>query len=395
MFVLTLIYNVIHATALFYQVITLNVAVNSYSNSLFTLLLSNQFVEIKGTVFKRIEKQNLFQLFCADVVERFQLWLMLIIIGLRNIVEVGGLSIVSAPQFINGAAPAFNATVPLRASIIPNSFRIIPSWSGEVLSPFLLVLGSEISVDWIKHCFVGKFNNVKPVIYRRFLDILAKDYYSNAFVDQNLTKRLGLPVIPLSCLFIRASVQTYHMFLASHFPPPLPSTATSISLESEATASPATTAAMEHLDTIIRKALGRATYGVGVVQRPWHSLDADDVIAFVAMAAFFLGAFLALLACKLVLGMLLLKYSRGRYEGMGRREEKGGLDTKGKRLGGLGAVEVDEEKKAVIYEDDPEGMRLLRERERKWKEAAEKGVGGRDADFESVRRYEMAAKRIW
>jgi len=152
---------------------------------------------------------------------------------------------------------------------------------------------------------------------------------------------------------------------------------------------------MEHLDTIIRKALGRATYGVGVVQRPWHSLDADDVIAFVAMAAFFLGAFLALLACKLVLGMLLLKYSRGRYEGMGRREEKGGLDTKGKRLGGLGAVEVDEEKKAVIYEDDPEGMRLLRERERKWKEAAEKGVGGRDADFESVRRYEMAAKRIW
>ena len=40
MFCLALAYNVCHATALFYQVITLNVAVNSYSNSLLTLLIS-------------------------------------------------------------------------------------------------------------------------------------------------------------------------------------------------------------------------------------------------------------------------------------------------------------------------------------------------------------------
>ena len=95
MFTLALVYNVLHASALFYQVITLNVAVNSYSNALLTLLLSNQFVEIKSTVFKRIEKDNLFQMTCADIIERFQLWLMLIIIGLRNIVEVGGLSLVT------------------------------------------------------------------------------------------------------------------------------------------------------------------------------------------------------------------------------------------------------------------------------------------------------------
>ncbi|OBT55541.1 hypothetical protein VE04_04275 [Pseudogymnoascus sp. 24MN13] len=391
MFVLTLVYNVIHATALFYQVITLNVAVNSYSNSLFTLLLSNQFVEIKGTVFKRVEKQNLFQLFCADVVERFQLWLMLIIIGLRNIVEVGGLSILSNPQSANGAADTLrNATIPLRSSIIPNSFKIIPSWSGEVLSPFLLVLGSEVLVDWIKHCYVGKFNNVKPVIYKKFLDILSKDYYTNAFVNQNLTKRLGLPVIPLSCLFIRASVQTYHMFVATHFPPPLASTATSISLESEATASPATTAAMEHLDILIRKALGRSTYVTGAsVERTWQFFDSDDIISFIAMAAFFLGAFLALLSCKLVLGMLLLRYSRRRYETMNIRENMG-LDTKGKRLGGLGMVELGEEKRNIIYEDDPEGAKQLKDREKKWAEQAKQ-----QTDFDKVTRYEMVAKRIW
>jgi hypothetical protein len=50
---------------LFYQVITLNVAVNSYNNALLTLLISNQFVEIKGAVFKKFEKENLFQLTCS------------------------------------------------------------------------------------------------------------------------------------------------------------------------------------------------------------------------------------------------------------------------------------------------------------------------------------------
>jgi hypothetical protein len=174
MFVLALIYNVVHAASLFYQVITLNVAVNSYSNALLTLLLSNQFVEIKSTVFKKIEKDNLFQLTCADIVERFQLWLMLMIIALRNIVEVGGLSILSA-----AADGDFMKDTPKSNSIIPNSFTILPGWTGEVLSPFVLVLGSEMLVDWIKHAYTNKFNNVKPAIYQRYLDVLAKDYYTN------------------------------------------------------------------------------------------------------------------------------------------------------------------------------------------------------------------------
>jgi Eukaryotic membrane protein family len=50
---------------LFFQVVTLNVAVNSYSNALVSLLMSNQLVEIKGTVFKKFEKENLFQMTCA------------------------------------------------------------------------------------------------------------------------------------------------------------------------------------------------------------------------------------------------------------------------------------------------------------------------------------------
>lgn len=169
MFVLALIYNVVHATALFYQVIALNVAVNSYSNALVTLLMSNQFVEIKSTVFKKFEKDNLFQLTCADVVERFQLWLMLIIIALRNVVEVGGL------QAMNDAAEALREN----ASTSFDLFSIFPPWLGEVITPFLYVLGSEMGIDWLKHAYISKFNGVKPAVYQRYLDVLAKDYYTN------------------------------------------------------------------------------------------------------------------------------------------------------------------------------------------------------------------------
>ena len=255
LFILALCYNLVHATALFYQVITLNVAVNSYSNALLTLLMSNQFVEIKSTVFKKFEKENLFQLTCADVVERFQLWLMLMIIASRNIIETGGLSVGNGESTTSSSAIG-------GSSILPKSFTMLPEWTGQVMGPFVLVLGSEMLVDWIKHAYITKFNNTKPAIYGRFLDVLAKDYYSNAFADPDLTRRLGLPVIPLACLFIRASVQTYHMFLATHMPLPLPSTATSLSVDSAA-ASPATTAALQHIDQIFRRALGRSAFGAG------------------------------------------------------------------------------------------------------------------------------------
>lgn len=186
MFILSLIYNVVHVLCLFYQVITLNVAVNSYSNTLLTLLISNQFVEIKGAVFKKIEKENLFQLSCADIVERFQLWVILLIIAMRNIVEVGGFSVPGAgSEMDNGAS----GPGPIHTtSILPHSFTVWPSWlfSGEVLSPFFVVIGIEMLVDWIKHAYINKFNNVRPVIYHRMLDILCKDYYTNVSTPKRL-----------------------------------------------------------------------------------------------------------------------------------------------------------------------------------------------------------------
>ena len=42
-----------------------NTNTNSNNNVLLTLLVSNNFVELKGSVFKKCEKQNLFQISCA------------------------------------------------------------------------------------------------------------------------------------------------------------------------------------------------------------------------------------------------------------------------------------------------------------------------------------------
>jgi hypothetical protein len=398
MFVLASVYTVAHATALFYQVITLNVAVNSYSNALLTLLMSNQFVEIKGTVFKKFEKENLFQITCADIVERFQLWLMLLIIAMRNVVEVGGLSIRSSDvswtaMFTSGnttaSAPTFTAS-----SIMPMSFTIFPKYIAQVLNPFLLVLGSEMVVDWLKHAYITKFNQYKPEVYGKFFDVLAKDYYSNAFSDANLTRRLGLPVIPLSCLFVRAAIQTYHMFVAMHMPPPMPATSTSLS--SDPASSPATTAAFAHIDQIFRRALGHSSFGAGAPSQPWYhysSWSIDDLIAGSTMLIVFLVVYLIFLAFKLILGMLLLIVARKRYHGMQERELMS-VETGGKRIGGWGVVDVDEDKRRHIYEDDPETLKRLRERDEKAKKKEDQ-ERERGTSFGHVSRYTMVAKRIW
>ena len=457
MFLLALVYNIVHSVTLFYQVIALNVAVNSYSNALLTLLMSNQFVEIKGSVFKRFEKENLFQLACADIVERFQLWIMLLIIGMRNVVEVGGLSVPGA-----GSEDSGFSSLPLHsASILPASFTILPSWlwSGEVLSPFVVVIGSEMVVDYVKHAYVNKFNNIKPNFYSRILDILCKDYYTNvrhfpfhprltvppppglyhhpptppanptrqqkAFVTPSLTRRLGLPLLPLSCLFLRAAVQIYNMFLAAHLPSPSPpSTQTSITLNPDlaaaTTSSPAMLAALDRLDHIIRNALGRAVYGshtypatadypadlggggagagagAGAATALWLRWTSDDVIAALTMVVVFLLAFLVLLVIKLLLGMVLLRYARDRYACMKEKEyavargeaDKEVFDAKGRRVGGYAQVEVGEERRRWIFADDEAGLRRLKEREAGAGKKAEKDLGG-------IMRYEMVAKRIW
>ncbi|KAE8241303.1 hypothetical protein A4X13_0g7475 [Tilletia indica] len=182
-FLLALAYVLSHTLVLLYQLVTLNVAINAFDNALLTLLLSNQFVEIKGSVFKKFEKENLFQLTCADIVERFQLGLLLFAIGTRNLIELSG-GAPSPMSFAKSTSASVSAAVSNAAanpasmlSPLPTSFTILPSLSllETVLSPVLIVIASECLVDWLKHAFITKFNHFRPAVYGRFMDVLCSD----------------------------------------------------------------------------------------------------------------------------------------------------------------------------------------------------------------------------
>ena len=62
---LDLHFSVIHSLVLFYQIMALNATINSNSYALLTLLISNNFIELKTSVFKRFNPDNIFQITCA------------------------------------------------------------------------------------------------------------------------------------------------------------------------------------------------------------------------------------------------------------------------------------------------------------------------------------------
>ena len=53
------------------------------------MFLLFQFVELKGSVFKKFDKNNLFQVSCSDVRERFHLFSLLFIVVVQTMKEYG------------------------------------------------------------------------------------------------------------------------------------------------------------------------------------------------------------------------------------------------------------------------------------------------------------------
>ena len=148
-------YTTLHALLLFAQVITLNVSVNSDNSSLFILLVSNNFVELKSAVFKRFDAHNLFQIACSDVVERFQLVLFLLLITVMNVSHLG-------------VEVAWEA-----------------GWLQKAAVMSVMVLGGEMVVDWIKHGFICKFNMISPRVYRQYAEIIQHDFVQAHFAQSS------------------------------------------------------------------------------------------------------------------------------------------------------------------------------------------------------------------
>uniref|UniRef100_A0A8D1Z8E8 Transmembrane anterior posterior transformation 1 n=1 Tax=Sus scrofa TaxID=9823 RepID=A0A8D1Z8E8_PIG len=175
-FFMAVLYVFLHAILIMVQATTLNVAFNSHNKSLLTIMMSNNFVEIKGSVFKKFEKNNLFQMSNSDIKERFTNYVLLLIVCLRNM-----------EQF---------------------------SWNPDhlwVLFPDVcMVIASEIAVDIVKHAFITKFNDITADVYSEYRASLAFDLVSsrqkNAYTDysDSVARRMGFIPLPLAVLVMAA-----------------------------------------------------------------------------------------------------------------------------------------------------------------------------------------------
>eukprot|EP01038_Epipyxis_sp_PR26KG_P013917 gene13917-18663_t len=176
LFIIVTLYVCIHSGLYFFQVATLTVVLNSADQHLLSVLILNNFSELKQFVFKKFEPINLFQLSSADITERFHMTLSLGMILFVGLIQAG------AGWY----------------ELLPGYIRII-----------LMMVTGEMLADAVKHAFIIKFNSINPNMYKDFAFIICGDILSNQkdtiILDHtySVTRRLGLSQIPLGCVWFR------------------------------------------------------------------------------------------------------------------------------------------------------------------------------------------------
>ncbi|OIW00219.1 hypothetical protein TanjilG_27470 [Lupinus angustifolius] len=163
------------------QAITLSTCIVAHNNALFALLVSNNFAEIKSNVFKRYSKDNVHSLVYFDSVERFHISAFILFVLAQNILEAEG------------------------------------PWFESFLINVLFVYVCEMIIDIIKHSFIAKFNDLKPIAYSEFLEDLCKQTLNM----QTEGSKKNLTFVPLApaCVVIRVFTPVYAANLPSN---PLP-----------------------------------------------------------------------------------------------------------------------------------------------------------------------------
>ncbi|CAK8566705.1 unnamed protein product [Lathyrus sativus] len=151
--------------------ITLSTCIVAHNNALLALLVSNNFAEIKGNVFKRYSKDNVHSLVYFDSVERFHISAFILFVLAQNILEAEG------------------------------------PWFESFLYNIFLVYVCEMVIDIIKHSFIAKFNDIKPIAYSEFLEDLCRQTLNlqTEGVKKNLT---FVPLAP-ACVVIRVLTPVY------------------------------------------------------------------------------------------------------------------------------------------------------------------------------------------
>jgi hypothetical protein len=83
---------VAHTMIMLTHAVTLSVAINSHTNAMLLVLISNNFGEIKGHVFKRMDADKLFSVARMDIVERVHLSICLLFVAAQRVTAAGSLA---------------------------------------------------------------------------------------------------------------------------------------------------------------------------------------------------------------------------------------------------------------------------------------------------------------
>ncbi|CAL6348288.1 unnamed protein product [Bathycoccus prasinos] len=132
-----------HTFVLLLHAVTLSVAMNSHTNAMLLVLISNNFSEMKGHVFKKQDEAKLFGVTRLDIIERVHLTVCLLFVAAQRIIAAGSIS--------GGLTKKF-------------------------ATDCLLVLGSEVFVDIVKHSFMAKFNSLRPATYRQYFRQFCREH---------------------------------------------------------------------------------------------------------------------------------------------------------------------------------------------------------------------------
>ncbi|CAI9761946.1 unnamed protein product [Fraxinus pennsylvanica] len=139
------------------------------------MLVSNNFAEIKSNVFKRYSKANVHSLVYLDSVERFHILAFILFVLAQNILEAEG------------------------------------PWFESFLSNALVVYLCEVMIDVIKHSFIAKFNDIKPIAFSEFLEDLCKQTLN--IQTENEKKNLTFVPLAPACVVIRVLSPVYSAYL--------------------------------------------------------------------------------------------------------------------------------------------------------------------------------------
>ncbi|CDK29177.1 unnamed protein product [Kuraishia capsulata CBS 1993] len=351
-FGLCIAYLCLHCHIFVYQIMALNVAINSYSNALLTLILSNQFSELKSTVFKKAEREGLFQISCADLTERFQLLVELFIIISRNLFQLYSTGSVGN-LFNTGLKP--NSWVS-QLTFSPS----LNNWIGVLMGPTFIVIGSEVLVDWLKHLYITKFNRIQPKIYGKYLTVLSSDYMSSHRLDINgenpdlgstdvtLTRRTGLPLATVVVVFTKMTVFPWVKSLVLT-----------------------------------------------------HDSDGSWEISLQGLFLVVFG-FLVVLFLRLTLSLVLLRWANRTVKRSLARSRASGQSSVIQALGdympgppNTSLVELDQDARSQLYDADEKIPPSLEELRRAKLIKRTSGRFDTEDKLDGVMRYEMADKRIW